>query len=224
MAKSITSAFIVLVAGSAAVAGVQNRYNTHGTILVPGFPESQFSINFHTFPQAEDLDPATDIGRYEATIDGLALEAGIELSGTGFVQMNFPEQRIDLIFDNATLTIPGIGEVPFTDEFFVEVIVLNDDQPVETFQEGFDPPLETTVTLVPGVDATVLTEQFTFIEHCPGDIVDTLNVDSFDLNAVLAEFGCTEGCTADTDGDGDVDSVDLNNVLSGFGQDCQGAP
>jgi hypothetical protein len=43
-------------------------------------------------------------------------------------------------------------------------------------------------------------------------------VDSSDLNIVLADFGCSvpRDCAGDTDGDGDTDSSDLNVVLAAF--------
>ncbi len=53
---------------------------------------------------------------------------------------------------------------------------------------------------------------------CAGDTDNDGDVDSVDLNEVLADFGCTgPGCTGDVNNSGATDSTDLNMVLGGFG-------
>lgn len=61
-------------------------------------------------------------------------------------------------------------------------------------------------------------------QTCPGDFDLDLDIDSVDLNVVLASFGCSAGigaCAGDIDGDGDTDSIDLNIVLLNFGENCK---
>ncbi len=58
---------------------------------------------------------------------------------------------------------------------------------------------------------------------CPGDADGDYDVDSADLNIILAAFGTTgdPGMPGDLDLDGDCDSADLNIVLAHFGEQCQ---
>lgn len=60
--------------------------------------------------------------------------------------------------------------------------------------------------------------------HCAGDVDFDGDVDSNDLNVVLAGFGGfaapTAGFGGDADFDGQVDSADLNMVLANFGKVC----
>lgn len=52
----------------------------------------------------------------------------------------------------------------------------------------------------------------------PADFDGDGDVDSTDLNVLLAAFGCTSSCASgDVDDDGDVDSADLNLLLAAFG-------
>ncbi len=53
---------------------------------------------------------------------------------------------------------------------------------------------------------------------CAPDLDNDGDIDSADLNILLAAFGQTDA--GDTDGDGDTDSTDLNNVLAAFGGPC----
>ncbi len=55
-------------------------------------------------------------------------------------------------------------------------------------------------------------------DSCSGDLDLDNDVDSTDLNILLAAFGATNG--GDLDCDGDTDSTDLNILLAGFGDDC----
>ncbi len=56
---------------------------------------------------------------------------------------------------------------------------------------------------------------------CPGDLDGDLDVDSADLNILLADFGCEgAGCTGDVDGLGGTNSLDLNILLANFGNTC----
>lgn len=53
---------------------------------------------------------------------------------------------------------------------------------------------------------------------CPGDLSGDADVDSDDLNALLAAFGVSDA--GDLDDDGDTDSADLNILLANFGSVC----
>ncbi len=53
---------------------------------------------------------------------------------------------------------------------------------------------------------------------CPADLTGDGQIDSTDLNIILAAFGTSDA--GDTDGDGDTDSADLNTVLAKFGAGC----
>ncbi len=53
---------------------------------------------------------------------------------------------------------------------------------------------------------------------CPGDLTGDNEVNSQDLNVLLAAFGSTPD--GDLDSDGDTDSTDLNLLLAAFGDSC----
>ncbi len=58
----------------------------------------------------------------------------------------------------------------------------------------------------------------TFTPPCPADLTGDGQVNSADLNTILAAFGASDA--GDTDEDGDTDSADLNTVLAQFGTGC----
>jgi hypothetical protein len=78
----------------------------------------------------------------------------------------------------------------------------------------------TRVTFTDGTQAIVV---LTPPADCPGDADGDYDVDSTDLNIILAAFGTTgePGMPGDLDLDGDCDSTDLNIVLANFGELCQ---
>jgi hypothetical protein len=75
------------------------------------------------------------------------------------------------------------------------------------------------VLFTDGSDAVVV---ITPPADCPGDADGDYDVDSTDLNIILAAFGTTgePGMPGDLDLDGDCDSTDLNIVLANFGDVC----
>ncbi len=71
--------------------------------------------------------------------------------------------------------------------------------------------------------ATFLVDNFTFCDiPTPGDLDGDGDVDSDDLNLLLADFGCVGTCAGDINGDGVTNSQDLNAVLAAFGQGVGG--